>query len=121
MGTQPRKIIAEYMKNADCFALASETETFGVAYIEALASGLPIIAARSGGPEDFIDDSNGILVDVNNVEDLTKALKSLYMNIKKYVKDNISNNAKERFSGELIARRLEKVYIEVLSGRKNDR
>lgn len=121
MGMQPRKIIAEYMKNADCFALVSETETFGVAYIEALASGLPIIAARSGGPEDFIDDSNGLLVDVNDVEDLTKALKSMHMNIRKYVRDNISNNAKAKFSGKFIARRLERVYIEVLSGRKNDR
>ena len=52
-GAKSRKEIAEKMAEADFFALASSVETFGVVYIEALSAGLPVVAAISGGPENF--------------------------------------------------------------------
>ena len=49
MGLCSRKDIAEFLKKR-CFLLASQAETFGVVYIEALASGIPVIATRCGRP-----------------------------------------------------------------------
>src|SRR5690606_4160000 len=44
MGLVDRSQIAGKMSESDCFVLASQLETFGVAYIEALSMGLPVIA-----------------------------------------------------------------------------
>ena len=40
MGRRSREEIADTLRNAQCFVLASQAETFGVAYIEALACGI---------------------------------------------------------------------------------
>jgi len=61
-GSCERKVIAEELRSASCFVLVSQSETFGLAYVEALASGIPVIATKCGGPEDFVNESNGILI-----------------------------------------------------------
>ena len=48
MGMQSRKVIADYLKKCDCFVLASQAETFGVAYIEAMAPASN--SNQNGGP-----------------------------------------------------------------------
>ena len=53
--------------------LVSRSETFGVAYIEALSCGVPVIATRCGGPEGFVHTGNGILVPVDDEEALVGA------------------------------------------------
>ena len=54
-GLRPRREIAQRLQEADCFALASVSETFGVSYLEALSCGVPVIATRCGGPECFVN------------------------------------------------------------------
>ena len=78
MGMQSRKVIADYLKECDCFVLASQTETFGVVYIEAMASGLPVIATKCGGPESFVNEENGVLIPVDNKDALVTAMKNMY-------------------------------------------
>lgn len=56
----PMEIVKVY-EECDCFVLPSAGETFGVVYVEAMAAGLPVIATRCGGPEDFVNEDNGIL------------------------------------------------------------
>ena len=59
--------VAEEMRRCDSFVLASEHETFGVVYIEALACGKPVIGTYNGGDEDIIKDYNGIIVEKNKI------------------------------------------------------
>jgi glycosyltransferase involved in cell wall biosynthesis len=54
----------------------SDVETFGVALIEALACGLPVVATRSGGPDEVITPEVGILVDRGDVAGLAQALRA---------------------------------------------
>lgn len=49
--------------SCDCFVLMSASEGWGVPYLEALATGLPVVAPRHGGQLEFLNDRNSILVD----------------------------------------------------------
>ncbi|OFX08848.1 MAG: hypothetical protein A2516_08855 [Alphaproteobacteria bacterium RIFOXYD12_FULL_60_8] len=56
--------LPEFYRSLDVFALPSHQEGFGIVGVEALASGLPIVSTRCGGPEDYVQDGvNGYLVD----------------------------------------------------------
>lgn len=114
MGQKERKIIAKKMQESDCFVLASKLETFGVVYIEAMATGLPVIATECGGPEDFVDDNNGLLIPVDDLGRLSAAMKYMQNNIKNYDGANISKSVINRFSPDSIARELTNVYLELL-------
>ena len=72
-GKKTRVEIAEYLSRSKAFILLSERETFGVAFIEAMAAGLPVISTKSGGPECFITNNIGVLVE----EDETCIVESM--------------------------------------------
>lgn len=102
-GTYIRSQFAEKLSESDCFVLASRGETFGVVYAEALTSGTPVIATRCGGPEDFVNESNGILVDIGDVDKLTTAMMIIKDNIDVFDIKAISRNANKMFSSLKIA------------------
>jgi glycosyltransferase involved in cell wall biosynthesis len=120
MGLASREVIAKKMQESDCFVLASERETFGVVYIEAMATGLPVIATKCGGPEDFVDNSNGIMVPTNNAECLANAMKSMHLNINQYDKPTISSDTKAKFSPQAVAMKIIGVYEEILEMGKRE-
>lgn len=113
-GKCSREEISENFKNSDCFLLVSESETFGVVLIEAMASGIPVIATRCGGPEEFVHKENGILVEMNNKNQLLEAMESMYINSELYNSKTISCEIKSNFSSKNIAKKLEKAYIDII-------
>jgi glycosyltransferase involved in cell wall biosynthesis len=71
------KLLAEY-RNAAVFALPSVQEGFGIVFLEAMASSLPIVAARAAAvPEVVADGSTGILVPPGDDAALAEALTKL--------------------------------------------
>lgn len=113
-GLQSRSSIAEIYKQYDCFVLPSMRETYGVSFIEAMATGLPVISTLCGGPEDFVNEENGILIPVDDKEALKNAMKTMCKNIGLYDALKIKNYVKDRFSGNVVADELCDVYKEVL-------
>jgi glycosyltransferase involved in cell wall biosynthesis len=65
--------------NGDLFILPSETESFGLAALEAMAAGMPVISSNSGGlPEVNQNGYSGFISDVGNTTEMTNnALKLL--------------------------------------------
>ena len=53
-GKLSREEMLPKLSYSNVFVLPSNSETFGVVYIEAMALGLPVIATKCGGPEDFL-------------------------------------------------------------------
>lgn len=69
-----RADVATVLQNLDVFALSSRTEGFSIACIEALACGIPVVATRSGGPQQILDERTGVLVAVDDPEELASAI-----------------------------------------------
>jgi glycosyltransferase involved in cell wall biosynthesis len=93
--------------------LPSRYETFGVVYIEAMACGKPVIAVQNGGPDDFIKDFNGILIEPENTEELTNAMCYIIQNGSKYQPETIVKYVNKNFSSVAIASQLEKIYTDI--------
>lgn len=115
MGMCSRKTIVEKLKECDCFVLASRAETFGVAYIEALATGIPVIATACGGPECFVHDRNGVLIPVDDIDALICMMRYMYTNYRAFDREKIAVEIKRKFSPECVAKMLVEVYKEVLN------
>lgn len=108
--------IAAIYEKSDCFVLASSTETFGVVYIEAMAAGLPVIATRCGGPEDFVNKQNGILIDVDNTDQLVSAIITMKNNIDTYDSCAIKTFVDNTYSPHAIAVKIMNQYNLISSG-----
>jgi teichuronic acid biosynthesis glycosyltransferase TuaC len=83
-GALPAERVRAEMEAADAFVLASHRETFGVAVIEALACGLPVVSTASGGPDHLIDSSNGTLVRCGDISALSAALLQMRRQVWSY-------------------------------------
>jgi glycosyltransferase involved in cell wall biosynthesis len=85
---------ADFLSNLDIFLLSSTSEGFSIATIQAMAAGLPVVATRSGGPQEIVENGkNGLLVDVNNAGAIADALVSLVND--KALCAHLSKNARE--------------------------
>jgi glycosyltransferase involved in cell wall biosynthesis len=109
-GVLSRQQIQELFSISSVFILTSRLETFGVVYIEAMSAGLPVVATRCEGPEDFVDEANGLLVDVEDMEGTATAMKYMYRNIDRYNGEKISAETKKHFAPDMIARQLTEIY-----------
>lgn len=101
----------------DLFLLPSETESFGLAALEAMACGVPVISSNSGGlPEVNINGKTGFLSDVGNIEEMSLNAIEILSNDEVLLKfkKNAFNNAKE-FDIKNILPLYENIYKKALS------
>lgn len=75
--TGHRRDVADLLFASDAFVLPSPAEHFGRVLIEAMAAGLPVIAANACGPTEIVTEECGILFEPNNIDALADAIERL--------------------------------------------
>jgi len=113
-GLPPDSIeLLQALKAAHCFILPSRHEPFGIAALEALDAGVPLIASQVGGLRDFLHDGvNALMFEDNNVEELLNAYSRL---------DGLRNEliaggraTANEYNWQNIAGKLSEIYRELL-------
>ena len=112
--------ISEILSIADLFILPSETESFGLSALEAMACSVPLISTNSGGlPEINIEGKTGFLSDVGDVESMAKNAVYILSNDERlhHFKKAAIAQAR-RFEKQHIIPVYEKLYCEVIAAYK---
>jgi N-acetyl-alpha-D-glucosaminyl L-malate synthase BshA len=102
---------------ADLFLLPSETESFGLAALEAMAVGVPVVSSNTGGiPEVNLHNYSGFLSDVGDIEQMAEFAIDLLSDVDKLAlfKEQAKKRA-EVFSLDAILPLYEKLYHEVMN------
>jgi N-acetyl-alpha-D-glucosaminyl L-malate synthase BshA len=110
-------VIEELLVGADLFLLPSETESFGLAALEALSCEVPVIASRVGGLPEVVDDGRtGYLLPVGDLEGMAAAAARLLGDepLRRAFGSEGRRRAVERFAEERIVERYRAVYRRVL-------
>ena len=104
---------SKFMQICDVIVAASKNETFGLVLIEAMKNQTAVIASKSGGFLEIIDDGlNGLLFENENVEDLCMKIEKLYSD--KKLKDTLALEAKRKVDLEFDSQKQFKKLIEVI-------
>jgi len=88
------KDVSLFYDNCDCFVLPSFVETFGIVTLESLARGRPVVVSDVGASRDLVNDKNGYIVKVGDVEDLASKMALIMDNYNKYNASAIQNGVK---------------------------
>lgn len=116
VGLLAHERLPEAYAAADAFVLPSRAEGFGVALVEAMATGLPAVATRSGGPEDIVLPDDGILVPADDAPALADGIAAVIENRARYDPRAIASRTYQRFSPRAVGARLVRFYAEALAG-----
>ena len=109
--------IGAYLSVADVFLLPSETESFGLAALEAMACEVPVVCSDQGGlPEVVIEGETGFLRPVGDVEGMAAAvLEVLAPQRQAQMAWQARRSAVQRFSSSRILPQIESLYAEVVA------
>lgn len=120
VGAQSHSEVPDWLRAADIFVLASKSEGLPNSVLEAMSSGLPVVAYSVGGIPEAVTPDCGYLLPTNDTQGFQGALHTLISS--KQRRNELGRNARARavefFSWSTSARRVMKAYDRVVDGRR---
>ena len=110
--------LPKYYSSADIFVRASLSEGLGISFLEAMATGLPIIGTSVGGIPDFLEDRKiGLFCKVNNPQDIANKIKEILENddLRKCLVNNSLELIKKEYNWDNIVLKMENIYDKIIS------
>jgi glycosyltransferase involved in cell wall biosynthesis len=115
LGPRRPEEVARLMRESSLLVLPSHAESFGAVLVEALASGVPVVATECGGPEDIVVDGVGRMVRPGDPDALAEAIVGVLGNRAAYDPQRLRSYALEKFAWERVAERIVALYREALT------
>ena len=115
LGLLSRLQVRAAMWRSHSLVVSSFMETFGIVLIEAISTGLPVIATRCGGPEEIVTSKVGLLVEPANENQLACAMVKMRHN-SRFNRNVLRKHVLDRCSHAVVSKQLLSVYKQTLCG-----
>jgi len=109
-GRQPQEEISKLLMQSHLLIHPSNSETFGIILIEAMATGIPVISYDNGGARDIITPKTGMLLKKKSDSALSEGIEKIYYDYQAYRSNVIRQVVIDRFSSSAIALQLNEIY-----------
>lgn len=110
LGIITKNEVIRQLQAADAFISASHHESFSLVCLEALFCGRPVITTRCGGPEDFINVNNGLLVRQRSIKDIAAAILKMKKNLHQFNPQKIRKQTLEKYSSKIVSEKIFALY-----------
>jgi glycosyltransferase involved in cell wall biosynthesis len=118
LGTLPQNDLAGLLQASDTFAIMSTSETQSMVLLQAMASGVPVVAAATRALPEFVGPANGILVEPDDPAALARALGDLLAAPEqRRLLGSGGRQSAEKYAVETVTDEWETLYRSVLPGR----
>jgi len=126
VGNVAPKEVYNYLAKADVFCRPSLSEGLGNAFLEAMLSGLPVVATKVGGIPDFlVDGETGWFCEVKDPRSIAEKIKYILDEKNKEevlrVMENAKKMVKEKYGWELVAQKMERIFNLLVFGGKSEK
>lgn len=111
--TLDREQLITYYHAADVYIQPSRSEGFGLAILEAACTGCPVVATKSGGPEQTVNRVMGLLAEADNRGSLAECIQQILISDDKNP-EAIRNEVVKRFSIDECVAKLQDLYTEIV-------
>lgn len=108
-----QKDLVPYLQAADLLISPSRKEGFGLVVAEAIACGTPVLATRSGGPQEIVTPQNGLLVEPENPNAIQSGIEELLSKLDQFQSSKLHADIEERFSRSAKLKKLMSLYRSV--------
>jgi glycosyltransferase involved in cell wall biosynthesis len=107
----PVSNIFPILKQSTALLVCSKFEAFGRVTVEALKTGIPVIAANSGGTKEIVEHGvNGLFYESGDVDDLSEKILQLKETYSTYYAQNIISNINQRFNAQISIAQLKSIF-----------
>jgi glycosyltransferase involved in cell wall biosynthesis len=116
-GWRTKPEVAELMRGADLFVLTSRYDSNPCALIEALGTGLPVVATAVGGIPGMLSERSGLLAEPRDPQSIARQLAAVLDAPQRYDRAAIAAEARARYGAEQVGGAFARIYADALGRR----